>query len=53
MAVISPSLAGTTKATGIYLASATGSRLEDSNSLLPMLVVAIRGTASRVDRMVI
>lgn len=51
-ASISPSIGGTTKATEIFLVreSATGS--SESNPLLPMIVVAIRGTASCVDRMV-
>lgn len=48
---IGASLGGTVKATDIYLARAV-SEGPASNPLLPMIVVAVRGTASRVDRMV-
>jgi hypothetical protein len=51
-ASISPSIGGTTKATEIYVVKRIIDGAPDSNSLLPMLVIAIRGTASRVDSMV-
>ena len=51
-AIIRPSIAGTTKATAIYLATASRFKVMDGSPLLPMLVIAIRGTASRVDKMV-
>lgn len=48
---IEPSIGGTVKATDIFIAkAAVGS--PRTNPLLPMMVVAVRGTASRVDRMV-
>lgn len=53
---ISPSVGGTTKATSFTLVSRSNpaERFAPAvaNSLLPMLVVAVRGTASSVDRMI-
>jgi hypothetical protein len=48
---IEPSIGGTVKATNIFIARAAVESAE-ANAMLPMMVVAVRGTASRVDRMV-
>lgn len=51
-ASINPSTEGTTKATDIFLVKESAIERSGSNSLIPMVVIAIRGTASWVDRMV-
>jgi hypothetical protein len=49
---IGPSITGTTKATGIYVVRNSDNVSPNTNEFLPMVVVSIRGTASRVDRLV-
>jgi hypothetical protein len=50
---ISPSVGGTTKATSLCMVSRSQPATPTAaNPFLPMLVVAIRGTANSVDRMV-
>lgn len=51
-ASINPSTGGTKKATEIFLVKQSAIEGSNSHPLLPMVVVAIRGTASWVDRMV-
>jgi hypothetical protein len=48
---IAASIGGTVKATDFFIVKSTNIG-PTSNQLLPLLVVSIRGTASRVDRMV-
>ncbi|KAF2137418.1 uncharacterized protein K452DRAFT_278667 [Aplosporella prunicola CBS 121167] len=49
--IIKPSLGGTTKATVLTLVKATSPHV-DAESRFPVLVIAVRGTASTVDNMV-
>jgi hypothetical protein len=50
---INPSVGGTTKATSLCMVSRSQPATSTAaNPFLPILVVAIRGTASSVDRMV-
>lgn len=48
---VAPSIGGTVKATNFFIVKAASPGPEP-NPLLPLLVVSLRGTASRVDRMV-
>jgi len=48
---IAPSIGGTVKATDIFIVKDSSPQTK-TNPLLPVMVVAIRGTASRVDRIV-
>jgi hypothetical protein len=49
---IAPSIGGTVKATDMFFVKRSVTEGGTANPLLPMIVVAVRGTASRVDRMV-
>jgi mannose/fructose-specific phosphotransferase system component IIA len=49
---LSPSLGGTVKATTITIVSQNPSSKVAKNSQLPMLVIAVKGTKSKVDMMV-